>query len=172
MLDPLSKDYGDWGATGSMLQGIGSLIGAAAVLIAAWVGRSTFEDWKRQKLEERKIAAVEQILTSAFKMKEAFLHIRSPSASSSEREAAFQNMESSGLIDESTPIEQRSRLLSPQTTIDRINTYRARWSEAELTPLATAVFGQSVADHVMAFRAQGSRVASVANRFSCHGKAP
>ena len=52
----------DWVATGTMLQGVGTLVGAVAVLVAAWFGKTTFEAWRRQQVAGRKLAQAERIL--------------------------------------------------------------------------------------------------------------
>ena len=54
----------DWAATGTMLSGIGTLVGALAVIGAAIIGSHTFENWKRQKLAERNFELAERILTA------------------------------------------------------------------------------------------------------------
>ena len=56
----------DWSALGAMLSGVGTIIGAGTVLDAALIGRNTFKDWRRQKQEERRMAAAEQLLVIAY----------------------------------------------------------------------------------------------------------
>ena len=48
-----------------MLSGWGVLAAAGAVIFAAKVGRSTFNDWKRQKYEGRHIDLAEEVVRVA-----------------------------------------------------------------------------------------------------------
>jgi hypothetical protein len=66
----------DWAATGAMLQGEGTLLGAGAVLIAAFVGANTFRSWRKQKVEERRMQQAEHILASAYKARRALKQVR------------------------------------------------------------------------------------------------
>lgn len=68
----------DWSATGAMLSGLGTLIGAFAVIYATWVARDTFSIWKKQKIAERRMVLAEKILHSAYDAKRALDVIRSP----------------------------------------------------------------------------------------------
>ncbi len=61
----------DWSATGAMLSGLGTLIGAFAVIYAASI-------WKKQKIAERRMVLAEKILHSAYDAKRALDAIRSP----------------------------------------------------------------------------------------------
>ena len=61
-----------------MLSGIGTIVGAGAVIYAAHKGSDTFKQWRRQKNEERRIDLAEQVLTLAYKLKRAIEGIRSP----------------------------------------------------------------------------------------------
>src|SRR4051794_33497183 len=68
----------DWAATGAMLQGEGTLLGAVAVIVAAVVGGSTFKSWRRQEVAGRKLAQAERILEATYKARRALGYIRSP----------------------------------------------------------------------------------------------
>ena len=66
----------DWAATGTMLQGIGTLAGACAVAWAANKGADTFDAWRTQKLTERKMDQAEKILTATHDAREALQLVR------------------------------------------------------------------------------------------------
>ena len=61
-----------------MLSGIATFAGALAVVYAAKVGANTFDSWKRQKQEERRMDAAEKILTLAYELRYTLAGIRSP----------------------------------------------------------------------------------------------
>lgn len=90
MLKTVCGEAIDWSATGAMLSGVGALGGAVAVLIAASVGKSTFEAWKRQKIEERRTELAETSLILAYKIQDAMSVIRSPVTMGDENDAAEQ----------------------------------------------------------------------------------
>ncbi|ATE64125.1 hypothetical protein [Rhizorhabdus dicambivorans] len=153
----------DWAATGQMLSGVGTVLGALAVIYAAKVGADTFSSWKRQKLEERRIAVAEQALALAFRIEEAFEQIRYPSATATEQAAAFENMIGIGLIDDRTPIEIRSRLLPAQVAVDRINATSPLFLElSEVMPLTRAFLHRDVAEHLVELRQHRQRITHAA----------
>ncbi|WP_287882781.1 hypothetical protein [Paracoccus sp. (in: a-proteobacteria)] len=63
---------------GAVLQGIGSLAGAFAVGFAAWMASNTFENWRRQKISERRIEQAERILTATYKVRRGLSQVRNP----------------------------------------------------------------------------------------------
>lgn len=73
----------DWSATGSMLSGIGqiasaiaTLIGAAAVIWAAHIGKSKYEDWRRQQVVSRRFDRAEQLMAAVYQAQAALKRIR------------------------------------------------------------------------------------------------
>ncbi|MGN6848852.1 MAG: hypothetical protein ACTHJK_05185 [Sphingomicrobium sp.] len=81
----------DWAATtaiGTMVQGIGTLLGAVAIIVAAVIGGRTVESWRRQQLAERKIAQSERILEATYKVRRALKTIRTDAMWSGELEVA------------------------------------------------------------------------------------
>ena len=54
----------DWAATGSMLQGIGTIGGVGAVI---WGAVKATDTWKQQKVAERRSDAAERILIATYK---------------------------------------------------------------------------------------------------------
>jgi hypothetical protein len=161
----------DWSATGEMLSGLGTIGGSIAILIAAWVGSNTFTNWKRQKLEERKIELAENVLSLSYKIEEAYGQIRFESYDATERDQAFENMRATGAIDDDTSIEERSRLLTPQVTVDRLIARRHLWTElAELTPVAKAIFGAQIADPLTTLRNQRGKIIAAAKGLAALAK--
>ena len=63
-------------AVGSLLQGIGTILGAMAVFVAAWLGSRTFETWRQQKLSERLIEQAERIVTATYKVRRGLSYVR------------------------------------------------------------------------------------------------
>ncbi|MBL3575369.1 hypothetical protein JMK10_05395 [Rhodovulum sulfidophilum] len=58
--------HADWSALGSVLSGIGAIVGAFAVIWAARLGSRTFESWREQKISERQIDQAERILIATY----------------------------------------------------------------------------------------------------------
>ncbi|GGB57933.1 hypothetical protein GCM10010833_10890 [Blastomonas aquatica] len=63
----------DWAATGTMIQGVGTLGGAIAVYAAAKLGLAA---WKHQKLAERNRDQAEVILHAAYNARRALTYLR------------------------------------------------------------------------------------------------
>src|SRR5690242_5700151 len=74
----------NWSAVGEVLQGIGQIGAGIAIAFAAYIGRDTFTDWKRQKQEERRIEIAERILTLAYRLRYDFQSVRTPLIDQSE----------------------------------------------------------------------------------------
>jgi hypothetical protein len=79
-----------------MLQGLGTMGGAIAVLAAAIIGSTTFKSWKRQKMAERKAEQAERILTVAYKVRRDLSHVRSPAMWNHETDAAEAELKERG----------------------------------------------------------------------------
>lgn len=83
----------DWTAIGTMLTGLGTIGSAIAVTAAAIIAGRSFDDWKKQKLTERKMDHAEQILSIAHRAKDAIEDIRKPMTTQEERKAALDLMD-------------------------------------------------------------------------------
>lgn len=62
-----------WADTGDFLSGVGTLIGAVAVIYGATQG---FKQWRRQKLAERNMESADHILAAAFGARRAIESVR------------------------------------------------------------------------------------------------
>ena len=136
----------DWNGTGSMLSGWATLAGAGAIIYAAKVGANTFDSWKRQKQEERRMDVAERILTLAYKLKYNFQSVRAPLIEGHELEAAEkllseQQPEWWGGLDDAG--QKRAR--TGQAVFNRLKRHNHDWEQIwELKPLALAYFSPKV----------------------------
>lgn len=134
----------DWSGIGAMLQGIGTVIGAIAVIVAAKVGSSTFQGWREQKLSERKIEQAERILTAAYKVRRGLSYVRSPMMLPHEIATAEDNIKESGQWENASESEQQ-RLSTTQAYYNRLNaTKDDRVALEECQPMARALFGEDL----------------------------
>lgn len=148
-----------------MLTGLATLAGAAAVAYAAVVGRSTFEDWRRQRQEERRIDAAEQIMTLAYRLKDTIHSVRSPLIQTHELKRAAKDLQGFDGWDLYSE-EQRSRARTAQSILRRLKRYRKEWREVwSLKPLALAYFGPDVDRALHRFWAIHLEVAVAAQSF-------
>lgn len=135
----------DWAATGAMLQGIGTIGGAAAVIGAAWFGASTFDRWRKQKLAERRIEQAERILTATYKVRRQLSFVRSPAMWANELNAAEVKLKETGEWDKAGGDNERKKLTTAQAYYTRI--FRAkddREALDECLPMARALFGEEL----------------------------
>lgn len=134
----------DWEATGAMLQGFGAFGGILAVVWAANKGASTFEGWKRQKIDERKQEQAERILTATYKCRRALEYVRGIMMWEHELRAAEQQLkehESWQLQEEA----RHKRLVTAQLFYNRLNQTKAESEELnQCLPMARALFGEEL----------------------------
>ncbi|WP_421695487.1 hypothetical protein [Aestuariivirga sp.] len=132
----------EWGA---ILAGVGSLLQAVAIGSAAYVGHVGFEQWRRQRIEERRIATAERILSVAYRVQDAFDTIRAPFISNEEFQAAEDDLRRRETIDSSTPSDAVRAQVRAQGAMNRVNRFAEVWSTLhETVPVARAVFGSGV----------------------------
>lgn len=143
----------DWAATGSILTGIGTLAGAAAVAFAAVVGRQTFADWKRQKKEERRMEVAERILTLAYELRDEIKSVRAPGYDSGEFEAAEEKLKADPKLNwELRDTDEQERLKLGQAYLTRLVSRRELWERVwTLKPVALAYFGEAVEKELHVF---------------------
>lgn len=135
----------DWATTGAMLQGIGTLVGALAVIGAAIIGSRTFKNWKRQKLAERHIEQAERILTATYKVRRQLSYVRSPAMWGHEIEAAEEQLKKSGEWEKTAPASERKSLATAQAYYNRLNATRDdQRALEECQPMARAFFGEGL----------------------------
>ena len=135
----------DWTATGTMFQGIGTLVGAIAVIIAAVIGSATFEKWRAQKIAERRMEQAERILTAAYKARRGLSLIRSPMIWNHELEAAAEQLKTSGEWEKVFPESQRAKLATKQAYYNRLSqTNDEQIALSEAQPMARAFFGEAL----------------------------
>lgn len=135
----------DWAATGAMLQGIGTVVGALAVFGAAVIGSRTFDNWKRQKLAERHIEQAERILTATYKVRRKLSYVRSPAMWGHETDAAEEQLKASGEWEKTFPESERKSLATAQAYYNRLNASRDdQRALEECQPMARAFFGEEL----------------------------
>lgn len=134
----------DWDATGSMLSGIGAIVGAIAVLVAAAVARISINQFRAQKITERLVEHAERILTATYKAHYALDHIRGRLLWAGELEAAEKKLREADAITGKTD-ERDKRMISAQVYIDRLD--RMNDDKAllvDVMPTARALWGKEL----------------------------
>lgn len=133
----------DWAATGAMLQGLGTIGGALAVIGAAWFGASTFQRWRQQKLSERRIEQAERILTATYKVRRQLSFVRSPAMWNNELDAAEAKLKESDQWAKAGGDNERKKLTTAQAYYTRIYLAKDdRQALDECLPMARALFGE------------------------------
>lgn len=149
----------DWTATGTMLAGIGSYVGAAAtafggwaVLIAAKRAADTFTAWKQQKREERRMELAEQILALSYRIRHAMTAIRSPASFGGEHDAARKKLEETNTILPDQDDAYAKRKITAQIVLLRLSHHQKMWDQlSALAPTTKAVFGNAMSDELEKF---------------------
>lgn len=157
----------DWSALGDMLSGIGTIIGAGTVVFAALIGRNTFKQWKRQKQEERRMAAAEQVLVGVYRIKRAFSAIRSPAMFTHERLEHEATLRERGFADNNTPEATLQMLCWAQAIFARAALHNTEFEELlSLGPISKALFGDEIEEALRVFVMQRGRLNVAAQRYA------
>lgn len=135
----------DWDATGSMLQGWGSLLTIPVLVWAAIKGRQTFEDFSSQKRSEKHIEAAERVLTAAYNARIAIEGVRAPLVEGAEIADAERKISENGedlsLVDPKR-LERAARTQLFYTRLNAIgDEVKAVW---DAMPVGLAYFGEEV----------------------------
>ena len=135
-----------------MVQGIGTITGAMTVLIAALMGRSTFKDWKVQKIEERRMNVAESVLTLGYRLTDALIEARSRITPEQERDAAAAQIDEASSPGGIRTGTERENCITAQVIINRLAHFRSDWDEIwTLKPLVLAYFGAEVQETIGVF---------------------
>ena len=135
----------DWVSTGSMLQGLGSIGGAVAVLFAAWKGAQTYENWKNQKIAERRQDQAERILAAAHRVKDGLSFLRSGKILGHELDSAKSKLMAEPEQWNRQSPQRQKRLVKAQAYFDRLNELiPVRNDLYACMPMARAHFGEEI----------------------------
>ena len=130
----------DWSATGSMLSGIGAVLGAAAVILVA----DNYRKWiKREKYKKDRERAIE--IASIYYEGESILHnIRAPFLSASEIKDGERAL---GDVPEGVSDAQLNKWTTRAVVLNRIQRHDDYWEKLfNILPVAKVMFGVSVHD--------------------------
>jgi len=132
----------EWTAFGAVLSGIGTVVGALAVICAARYASDTFDGWRQQKLSERNMGQAERILTAAYKARRALNYVRSPWMYPHEKTKAEELLEKQHGW---TTSSKKQNLITVQAYYNRLDAvHEERQAVEECLPMARALFGEQV----------------------------
>jgi len=133
----------DWSATGAMLSGIGSVLSAVAVIVAALFAGKELGKLRAKRAEERREDHAQACLAAANKVKWAIRHMRAPTIRG-EGDRAAQELEMA------TPLtpqdgDEKAWQIARQVYANRAtDTAEAPEILADCVPLAGALFSKNV----------------------------
>ena len=148
-----------------MLSGIGTIGGAAAVLVAAILGSNAFATYRRQKLLERQIEHADSALTSAYKLNMALSTIRSPMSTAGdlvESERALDQENLARMTD-----DRRRLMIQANVFFTRANKFTPDFDKAiQSLPFVKAYLGNSAFDALSSIIRAKQTVLVYANAYS------
>lgn len=142
----------DWAATGTMLQGVGTFAGVAAVVIGAKIGANA---WKEQKQLEHRMEMAKQITTATYNGRRALGRIRAAMTHGFEEAAATATLQEDKDAWDWLTEAQKKRHVTSQVYLNRINqTNDQQLALDDCLPMARAVFGGELEKAVEKLRHQ------------------
>ena len=147
----------EWTALGDVLSGIGTVIGALAVIVAALLASNTFDGWRKQTLSQRRIEQAERILTATYRVRRGLSHVRNPMLWAFEQQKAEEYLKEKG---ELPGDETRKRKMTiSQLYFTRLNAVMDdRRLLEECQPMARALFGGELEFAMDALNRQFQRI--------------
>jgi len=165
MFDAICSSTACWDATGSMLQGWAGLAGAGAVVFAAAKAANTFQTYRRQKQEDRRMDSAERVLSRAYAVKRALAEVRSPFQSAAELERARQELAQNGHGE--NEINENMRLQTAQGILIRLRDRNACWQDAyDAIPTAKALFGDDIETNLIELVRGANRIRGAAHGYA------
>ena len=144
----------DWAATGAMLSGEGTLLGAVAIIIAAVIGGTSFKSWRRQNVAERSMAQAERILEATYKARRALSYVRSPMMWGNELKVAEDTLKENADWQMQVEAKQK-RIVTTQAFFNRLNKTGDEQSALDAClPMARALFGEELEKAIESLRHQ------------------
>ena len=144
----------DWAGTGTMLQGWGTLLGALAIIVAAWFGKTTFASWRKQQVGGRKLAQAERILEATYKARRGLRYVRQIMMFGNELSAAEEALKDNKDWLNQAESKQK-RIVTAQAYFNRLNATRdEREALDQCLPMARALFGEELEEAIEKLRHQ------------------
>lgn len=131
-------------AWGAMIGGIGTLVGAVTLFIAAIIGRNTFENWRKQKSEERRIELADEIVLAAYDCQRDLAIARNGVMLLDERDDADAFLRANGSVTQNTSGSELQRKLYAQVILTKFYNQNS-WSKLQaLSARSKAIFGEAI----------------------------
>ena len=145
----------DWTQLAAMLSAFAGFAGAGAIVFASIVGKRTVDDWREEKVSERRFDLAEQILVLAYRCRDELAAARNGSINSYEMETSTALLKGRGVA--ITPRNDDSeRKVFAQAVETRLDI--PLWSEVEgIRPRCLAYFGKRPVDALDAILDQRRR---------------
>lgn len=166
MFDFICTTTACWEATGAMMSGWAALGGVGAVIFAAHKAANTFNQYRRQRQEDRRIEAAERILTLAYSLRRKLKGVRSPMALAFEVEEAVEKLSEREWYLELTQ-EAKNRAQTGQVILTRLQRQQHDWEEIfSAMPMARALFGEGIEASLQTIFGQARAVQVAASMYA------
>lgn len=128
----------------ALISAVGTSLGAIAVFAAAWVGRDTFQNWRKQKGEERRMELADELLLAAYACRENLAYARNAVLFGDERDAAEKELERINLLTVDTSAGDRQRRIHAQVVLTKLLREEGWDTLRSLRSRCKAMFGDSI----------------------------
>lgn len=149
MLSWICSSSDCWDATGSMMSGWAAWAGVIGVI---WTANRGLGTYRRQKQEDRRIEAADDILTFAYKFRRTIQGARSPGILAHEIASAEKALSESWPDWATKTAAEQHRIRTAQAMWLRLKENNPIWSQIfEFMPRARALFGEDAEAQLQAF---------------------
>ncbi|MDR2874671.1 MAG: hypothetical protein LBV44_01910 [Methylobacillus sp.] len=148
----------DWVATGTMLQGIGTIVGAFAALWA-------FKTWHKQKITEKKMNHAERILAATYNGEQALKGVRNMFISIFEQDTARKELKKQDDL-----IQPKEQLVTAYVFYGRLDSTKGeREALIQCLPMAQALFSSELEQAIKSLIEQFWEVGNAAGFYATSG---
>lgn len=156
----------DWSATGEWMQAWAGFAQAIIVGFAAWKAADTFNLWRKQKVEERRISSAIEVSSLIYRVRNALTASRAAGMTVRELEEATSRLLDSGIDLRSEPDTKRKKIIQAQVIFDRLDRFAETWNEmSRWQPISLALFGEGIEKALRDLWQEKVRIETAATHF-------
>ena len=139
---------------------------AIIVGVVAWKATDTFNLWRKQKVEERRISSAIEVSSLIYRVRNAFSAVRAAGMTIRELEEASARLIDSGIDLKSESVPKQKKIVQAQVVFDRLDRFAETWNEmARWQPISLALFGEEIESALRGLWQEKLRIETAATHY-------